>query len=99
MSDKGLTSINLVFDNSNELGFTILPMMSDDYKERFRAEFKQLDIRTNKLSKMLDDWIKGKLKFDLTCDYGLLYKQLTLMDEYRMILRVRAQIEGIDLHE
>ena len=72
-------------------------MLSEDYKERFIAEFIQLDIRANKLLKMLNDWKMGKLKFTPACDYGLLKKQFDLMDEYRMILRVRAQIEGIKL--
>ena len=72
-------------------------MLSEDYKERFKAEFIQLEIRTDKLGNMLSDWRQGKLKFEPTCDYGLLMKQLQLMDEYRMILRVRAKIEGINL--
>ena len=76
---------------------TIDLMTSKDYKERLKAEFMQLEIRTDKLGKMLSDWRQGKLKFEPTCDYGLLMKQFQLMDEYQMILRVRAKIEGIDL--
>lgn len=76
---------------------TVDGMISDDYKERFKAEYLQLDIRANKLNDMLNDWRACKLKFEPVCDYGLLYKQFQLMDEYRMILRVRAQIEGIEL--
>lgn len=82
---------------SIELGDTGIMMVSESYRERFRAEYYQLDIRANKLNKMLNDWRKGKFEFEHTCDYGLLFKQFQLMDEYRMILRVRAQIEGIDL--
>ena len=76
---------------------TVDGMISDDYKERFKAEYMQLDIRANKLLKMLNQWRAGKLKFEPKCDSGLLLKQFQLMDEYRMILRVRAQIEGIEL--
>lgn len=76
---------------------TVDGMISDDYKERFKAEYLQLDIRAEKLNKMLNEWRAGKLKFKPVCDYGLLFKQFQLMDEYRMILRVRAQIEGIEL--
>lgn len=84
-------------NKSIELIDTCFMMTSESYKERFRAEFYQLDIRANKLLQMLNDWKKGKLDFERECDYGLLYKQFQLMDEYRMILRVRAQIEGIEL--
>lgn len=80
-----------------QLADTVDMMLSEDYKERFKAEYYQLDIRAEKLSKMLNDWRAGKLKFEPTCDYGLLIRQFQLMDEYRMILRVRAQIEGIEL--
>lgn len=76
---------------------TVHMMLSDDYKERFKAEYYQLDIRAEKLRVMLNDWMMGKLKFKPSCDYGFLLKQFQLMDEYRMILRVRAQIEGIEL--
>lgn len=82
---------------TDELSDTGLMMASEDYKVRFRAEYYQLDIRADKLAKMLSDWKNGKLKFEPKCDYGLLFKQFQLMDEYRMILRVRAQIEGIKL--
>lgn len=81
----------------NELPDTIDLMISEDYKERFKAEYYQLDIRAKNLDKMLCEWRTNKLKFKPTCDYGLLLKQFQLMDEYRMILRVRAQIEGIEL--
>lgn len=80
-----------------ELKDTTDMMLSEDYKERFKAEYHQLDIRANKLEKMINDLRWGKLKFTPKCDGGLLLKQFQLMDEYRMILRVRAQIEGIEL--
>lgn len=82
---------------SVELVDTSIMMVSESYRERFKAEYYQLDIRANKLAKMLSDWKNCKLKFEPKCDYGLLFKQFQLMDEYRMILRVRAQIEGIEL--
>ena len=82
---------------SIDLVDTSIMMVSESYKERFKAEYYQLDIRANKLNKMLNDWRNGKLKFEPDCDYGLLFKQFQLMDEYRMILRVRARIEGIEL--
>ena len=80
-----------------ELMDTTDMMLSEDFKERFKAEYYQLDIRADKLLKMLNEMKAGKLKFTPKCDGGLLLKQFQLMDEYRMILRVRAQIEGIEL--
>ena len=84
-------------NKSIELLDTCMMMESESWIERFRAEYYQLDIRANTLNKMLNDWRAGKLKEAPKCDYGLLFKQFQLMDEYRMILRVRAQIEGIQL--
>lgn len=72
-------------------------MLSDDYKKRFKAEYMQLAIRHGKLATMLRNYVAGKLDFEPTTDYGLLYKQCQLMDEYLMILRVRARLEGIEL--
>lgn len=82
---------------SIDLADTCHMMVSESYRERFRAEYYQLNIRANKLDEMLYKWRAGKLKDKPVCDYGLLFKQYQLMDEYRMILRVRAQIEGIEL--
>ena len=74
-------------------------MLSEDYKDRFKAEYMQLKIRYDKLQDMLADYLAGKLKFGLTCPYYVLRKQLDHMAEYLGILEVRAQIEGIDLNE
>lgn len=82
-----------------ELSTTVDLMLSDDYKERFKAEYLQLKIRHRKLCKIIDDYVRGKLKFELTTDWGLLRKQEQLMDELLMILRVRAKLEGIDINE
>lgn len=84
-------------NKSIELADTVDMMLSEDYKERLKAEYHQLNIRAEALRKMMYDWEVGKLKFTPTCDYGFLLKQFQLMDEYRMILRVRAQLEGIEL--
>ena len=72
-------------------------MSSSDYKERFKAEYYQLEYRTRKLEKMLNDWKQGKLDFEPTCTYGLLDHQRYLMKEYMRVLEQRAEIEGIEL--
>lgn len=49
------------------LSETINGMVSEDYKERFIAEYQQLVIRYKGLKKMLDNWDKGNLNFIPTC--------------------------------
>lgn len=82
-----------------ELKDTIPMMQSADYKERFKAEVYQLDIRISKLANMLSAWEAGELKFQPTCSYDLLEAQLNSMKVYRHFLGERADIEGIKLYE
>lgn len=82
--------------NLNE---TVEMMNSPDYKERFKAEVYQLDIRINKLRTMLSAWEAGELSFQPTCSYALLSAQLDSMKVYRHFLCERAKIEGIALYE
>ncbi len=77
----------------NEL---IAGMISDDYKERFIAEYKQVSIRVKRLEKILDDFYKENLSFKLT-DVELLKRQARTMYEYIDILELRAKREGIEL--
>lgn len=82
---------------ATELRDTAEMMNSPDYKERFKAEVIQLDIRIGKLANMLSAWAAGELKFQPTCSYDLLEAQLNSMKVYRHFLSVRAEIEGINL--
>ena len=72
-------------------------MCSSDYKERFKAEFYQTNLRFNKLDKMLEDYADGKLPFTPSCPYNLLHEQLVFMKRYLVCLEQRAKIEGIEL--
>lgn len=81
-----------------ELKDTIPMMQSADYKERFKAELYQLEIRIGKLSNLLSKWAVGKLDFQPTCSYSMLEAQLNAMKIYAHLLRERAQIEGIELY-
>ena len=45
---------------------TVALMNSADYKERFKAEYYQLENRFKGLKKMLEEWDRGKLKFSPT---------------------------------
>ena len=80
-----------------ELKDTIEMMQSEDYKERFRAEYQQTKFRYNKLHKMLVKADAGKLEFTPDCPLSLLREQKASMGKYLYCLEVRAEIEGIDL--
>lgn len=78
---------------------TVEDMCSADYKQRFKAEYDQLDIRMTGLVNMLNKWDKGKLDFTPTCPRGIYDLQLKAMQDYLRILLIRAQIEKVDLQQ
>ena len=80
-----------------DLKDTIEMMQSDDFKERFRAEYFQTKIRYEKLHKMLVKYEAGTLNFEPKCSIDLLAKQASFMGNYLKTLEIRAEIEGIDL--
>ena len=81
----------------NYLSETIELMTSENYDDRLKAEYYQLKLRMNGLSKMLVDYSLGELKFTPKCNYDLLHGQFKAMDLYASYLEERAEIEGIDL--
>ena len=83
-----------MIENLNE---TVEMMNSSDYKERFKAEYYQLEYRYNKLKKMLEDWDNNKLSFIPTCDRDVYATQIVSMGVYLNVLMQRAGIEGIDV--
>jgi hypothetical protein len=72
-------------------------MESDNYKERFLAEYVQTKIRYKKLHAMCIKYEAGTLEFELTCPIDLLKDQSICMSNYLYDLEVRAEIEGIEL--
>ena len=74
-------------------------MSSEDYKERFKAEYFQTKIRYEKLHKIIVKFAAGTLKFQPSCPIELLRNQKALMGNYLNILEIRAEIEGINLEE
>lgn len=80
-----------------ELKDTIEMMTSDDYKERFKAEYYQTKIRYNKLHNMLVKNEAGVLDFKPACPITKLMEQKRYMGDYLRMLEVRAAVEGIDL--
>lgn len=82
-----------------DLKDTVLMMNSNDYKERFKAEYYQVKIRYNKLAEMLNKYEDGVLDFKPKCPISLLYGQLSDMRHYITTLEIRAIIEEIQLKD
>ena len=80
-----------------ELKDTINLMNSENYKERFRAEYYQTKIRYDKLHKMLIKCEAGTLNFEPSCPPEILEKQACYMGNYLKYLEIRAEIEKIEL--
>ncbi len=80
-----------------KLNETLDLMCSDDYKDRFRAEYYQLENRCIGLEQMLIKYQDGTLPFTPNCSYDLLNGQLKAMEVYRSYLDERAVIEGVEL--
>ncbi len=91
-----------------ELKDTIALMCSEDYKERFKAEYYQTKIRYEKLKKFNTKieaarhvaYTVGKYKCPMPphdCPDEMLREQQSVMGNYLHILEVRAEIENIEL--
>ena len=78
-----------------ELKDTIKLMESNDYKDRFKAEYYQVKIRREKLQKTLDNW--EHLSFITNSPKRYLKYQRDVMLEYMQVLEERAEKEGIKL--
>ena len=82
-----------------KLADTVIMMNSTGFKERFRAEYFQLQNRIEGLDKMLDSYRKNTLTFTPKSSIKLLDGQMRAMIVYRTHLEERAKIEEIDLSE
>ena len=80
-----------------ELKDTVELMNSKDYKERFKAEYLQAKIRYDKLDAMTVKYEAGTLNFTPICPLELLKEQKKYMGNYIRTLKIRAEIEKIDL--
>lgn len=80
-----------------ELKDTVEMMGSEDYKERFKAEYCQVKIRYGKLKYMLEKWDNELLDFIPTCPRSTYDMQIRAMSDYIAVLEARAVMEGITL--
>lgn len=80
---------------------TVDMMLSDDYKERFKAEYHQTKIRYEKLKAFCNKIEAGEVAGTQTpvhdCPLELLRKQQRAMGEYLHILEIRSIIEEVVL--
>jgi hypothetical protein len=76
---------------------TVEMMNSENYKERFKAEYWQNVIRYRKLKNMLERWDKNSLDFKPTCPRSTYNMQIKAMTDYIAVLEARAVMEGIEL--
>lgn len=86
-----------------ELKETIELMCSENYKERFIAEYHQVKIRYEKLknfcNKIEVEQMLGKEETKHDCPLELLREQQKHMGFYLLILEKRALIENIVLYQ
>ena len=88
----------------NEFEDTVHLMLSDDYRDRFVAEYRQVKIRYERL-KAFNNRIEAAMMAPASnvkepkhdCPLGLLRAQQKAMGEYLHTLELRAVIEHIDL--
>lgn len=87
--------------NNMELKETVELMNSEDYKERFVAEYHQVKIRYEKLknfcNKIEVETMLGKEVTKHDCPLELLREQQKYMGLYLSILEKRALIEKVEL--
>lgn len=92
-----------VFEKNNfeiknpTLANTCKLMVSPDYRDRFTAEYYQLENRFVNLLKMINDWDNNNLSFTPTCEKSIYNKQIKAMADYIEILIQRASIENVEL--
>lgn len=81
----------------SSLNDSALLMVSTDYKDRFIAEYIQLETRIEGLETMLNNWDKVLLTFIPSCPRSTYNLQLEYMKKYLAVLEARAKIEDIKL--
>lgn len=76
---------------------TVDLMISDDYEDRFRAEYRQLKFRLKRLQQTLLEMDEGNMELKPACPRMMLDLQVKAMTDYLDILTERAKIEKIEV--
>lgn len=77
---------------------TIPLMQSDDWKDRFKAEYWQLKIRLESLITLIQEVEAKRKPLPSKTPLSVYAAQATFMDSYMLWLNKRASKEGIDLY-
>jgi len=78
---------------------TVELMTSNDYADRFVAEYLQTKIRYEKLKELNIKIDTDSIQFEPICPSDLLEEQQEYMGEYLYILELRAEYENIPLSD
>lgn len=81
----------------DSLADTIDLMKSSDYRDRFKAEYYQLEYRLVRLKDMIRRWDENGLSFTPTVNREVYTRQIAAMDSYLKVLKERASYENINL--
>ena len=84
--------------NLTTINDSIPLMVSQNYKDRFIAEYMQTKFRYNKLHHLIVQMEAGTIDFKPTCPLALLKEQAAAMGAYLFALEKRAELEGIQFH-
>lgn len=72
-------------------------LKSSDYRDRFKAEYYQLEYRLIRLKDMIRRWDENGLSFTPTVNREVYTRQIAAMDSYLKVLKERASYENINL--
>lgn len=64
----------------------------NDYKERLKEEYAQLEYRVNKLNSFITKYNMGEADVKLDCPLWVLELQLNAMNTYLTVLKKRIEI-------
>lgn len=76
---------------------TVELMLSDNYIDRFKAEYYQTKTRYDRLHTMIIKYEAGTLDFEPKTPLNILKDQARYMGHYLYTLEIRAQLENIEL--
>ena len=79
------------------LNETVDLMLSDDYKDRLKAEYYQTEIRLNKLKIAIAKYKASTIGYSVAGGLASLMEQKRDMESYLETLFVRAELDGIEL--
>lgn len=77
---------------------TVELMLSDDFRDRLKAEYEQLNIRIQKLEAAIEYWTKDKNKLSRPVYLPLFRRQLRYMKGYQKVLKHRMWLIELNDH-